>query len=118
MVGLVSMVGYGIQSMLKEGHDHLSWLKEAMLKNIDAYQELSVITRTFLGPNGESCSAFWTVEFIGKSLILHVWFRDSMGILVFFCFFPPGGCFVGVIIHPARQRTHQEECETLFGFGN
>jgi T-complex protein 1 subunit theta len=62
MVGLVSMVGYGIQSMLKEGHDHLSWLKEAMLKNIDAYRELSFITHTFLGPNGESCSAFWLLN--------------------------------------------------------
>jgi hypothetical protein len=57
MVGLGSMAGYGIQSMLKEGHRHLSGLEEAVLKNIDACRELSAITRTSLGPNGESCSA-------------------------------------------------------------
>lgn len=53
MVGLGAMPGYGIQSMLKEGHRHLSGLEEAVLKNIDACRELSAITRTSLGPNGE-----------------------------------------------------------------
>ena len=53
MVGLGAMAGYGIQSMLKEGHRHLSGLEEAVLKNIDACRELSAITRTSLGPNGE-----------------------------------------------------------------
>lgn len=48
MVGLP----YGIQSMLKEGHKHLSGLDEAVLKNIDACNQLSTITRTSLGPNG------------------------------------------------------------------
>ncbi|XP_015946936.1 T-complex protein 1 subunit theta [Arachis duranensis] len=43
---------YGIQSMLKEGHKHLSGLDEAVLKNIDACKQLSTITRTSLGPNG------------------------------------------------------------------
>lgn len=57
MVGLGSMAGYGIQSMLKDGHRHLSGLEEAVLKNIDACRELSAITRTSLGPNGEPCSA-------------------------------------------------------------
>ncbi|WVZ59327.1 hypothetical protein U9M48_009482 [Paspalum notatum var. saurae] len=52
MVGLGAMAGYGIQSMLKEGHRHLSGLEEAVLKNIDACRELSAITRTSLGPNG------------------------------------------------------------------
>ncbi|KAG2558358.1 T-complex protein 1 subunit theta-like [Panicum virgatum] len=52
MVGLGAMPGYGIQSMLKEGHRHLSGLEEAVLKNIDACGELSAITRTSLGPNG------------------------------------------------------------------
>ncbi|CAD6259558.1 unnamed protein product [Miscanthus lutarioriparius] len=52
MMGLGSMAGYGIQSMLKEGHRHLSGLEEAVLKNIDACRELSAITRTSLGPNG------------------------------------------------------------------
>ncbi|KAJ8763010.1 hypothetical protein K2173_023215 [Erythroxylum novogranatense] len=43
---------YGIQSMLKEGHKHLSGLDEAVLKNIDACKQLSSITLTSLGPNG------------------------------------------------------------------
>ncbi|KAK2399510.1 T-complex protein 1 subunit gamma [Trifolium repens] len=43
---------YGMQSMLKEGHKHLSGLDEAVLKNIDACNQLSTITRTSLGPNG------------------------------------------------------------------
>ncbi|XP_077247969.1 T-complex protein 1 subunit theta-like [Tasmannia lanceolata] len=46
------MQPYGIQSMLKEGHKHLSGLDEAVLKNIDACKQLSVITLTSLGPNG------------------------------------------------------------------
>jgi T-complex protein 1 subunit theta len=41
-----------MQSMLKEGHKHLSGLDEAVLKNIDACNQLSTITRTSLGPNG------------------------------------------------------------------
>lgn len=47
-----SMQPYGIQSMLKEGHKHLSGLDEAVVKNIDARKQLSAITRTSLGPNG------------------------------------------------------------------
>ncbi|KAK4749840.1 hypothetical protein SAY87_027289 [Trapa incisa] len=47
-----SMQPYGIQSMLKEGHKHLSGLEEAVIKNIDACKQLSDITRTSLGPNG------------------------------------------------------------------
>ncbi|XP_059647312.1 T-complex protein 1 subunit theta [Cornus florida] len=43
---------YGMQSMLKEGHKHLSGLEEAVLKNIEACKQLSTITRTSLGPNG------------------------------------------------------------------
>lgn len=46
------MSQYGIQSMLKEGHKHLSGLDEAVVKNIDACKQLSTITRTSLGPNG------------------------------------------------------------------
>lgn len=46
------MQPYGIQSMLKEGHKHLSGLDEAVIKNIDACKQLSAITRTSLGPNG------------------------------------------------------------------
>ncbi|KAG9132989.1 hypothetical protein Leryth_015371 [Lithospermum erythrorhizon] len=51
MVGF-SMQPYGIQSMLKEGHRHLSGLDEAVIKNIDACKQLSQITRTSYGPNG------------------------------------------------------------------
>lgn len=43
---------YGLQGMLKEGHKHLSGLEEAVLKNIEACKQLSLITRTSLGPNG------------------------------------------------------------------
>jgi T-complex protein 1 subunit theta len=39
--------------MLKDGHKHLSGLDEAVLQNIGAARELSAITRTSLGPNGE-----------------------------------------------------------------
>ncbi|GAV72688.1 Cpn60_TCP1 domain-containing protein, partial [Cephalotus follicularis] len=49
-----SMQPYGIQSMLKEGHKHLSGLDEAVIKNIDACKQLSNITRTSLGPNGRN----------------------------------------------------------------
>ncbi|KAJ6757521.1 CHAPERONIN [Salix koriyanagi] len=38
--------------MLKEGHQHISGLNEAVIKNIDACKQLSTITRTSLGPNG------------------------------------------------------------------
>ncbi|KAJ0014830.1 hypothetical protein Pint_20169 [Pistacia integerrima] len=58
-----SMQPFGVQSMLKEGHKHLSGLDEAVLKNIDACKQLSAITRTSLGPNdhlgvNEKC-AWW-----------------------------------------------------------
>ncbi|XP_050380708.1 T-complex protein 1 subunit theta [Argentina anserina] len=46
------MSQYGIQSMLKEGHKHLSGLDEAVVKNIEACKQLSTILRTSLGPNG------------------------------------------------------------------
>ncbi|KAM0826303.1 hypothetical protein ACQ4PT_068960 [Festuca glaucescens] len=52
MVGLGAGPSYGMQSMLKDGHKHLSGLDEAVLKNIGAARELSAITRTSLGPNG------------------------------------------------------------------
>ncbi|CAH9102398.1 unnamed protein product [Cuscuta europaea] len=51
MVGF-QMQPYGMQSMLKEGHRHLSGLDEAVIKNIDACKQLSGITRTSYGPNG------------------------------------------------------------------
>ena len=48
------MQPYGMQAMLKEGHKHFSGLDEAVLKNSDACKQLSVITRTSLGPNGNT----------------------------------------------------------------
>ena len=38
--------------LLKDGYRHLSGLEEAVLKNIDACEELASIHRTSLGPNG------------------------------------------------------------------
>ncbi|CAM6086762.1 unnamed protein product [Calypogeia fissa] len=46
------MQSFGMQSMLKEGHKHMSGLDEAVVKNIEACKQLSKITRTSLGPNG------------------------------------------------------------------
>eukprot|EP00955_Chlamydomonas_euryale_P030995 325880-Chlamydomonas_euryale.AAC.10 len=43
---------YGLQSMLKDGHKHISGLEEAVIKNIEACKELAQIARTSLGPNG------------------------------------------------------------------
>ncbi|CAI5973223.1 unnamed protein product, partial [Closterium sp. NIES-65] len=52
-VGSMAMTsGFGLQSLLKEGHKHLTGLEEAVLKNIEACKQLSHITRTSLGPNG------------------------------------------------------------------
>ncbi|KAF5941270.1 hypothetical protein HYC85_022437 [Camellia sinensis] len=53
------MPPYGIQSMLKEEHKHMSGLDEAVLKNIDACKQLSTITRTSLGPNVN----FWNIPY-------------------------------------------------------
>lgn len=58
------MQPYGIQSMLKEGHKHLSGLDEAVLKNIDACKQLSTITRTSLGPNGTIFFLIWVFVFV------------------------------------------------------
>ena len=50
--GNSSGLPYGLQAMLKEGYKHLSGLEEAVLKNIEACKQLSMITRTSMGPNG------------------------------------------------------------------
>ena len=44
---------YGMQAMLKEGHQMFSGLDEAVLKNINACKELSLLTKSSMGPNGE-----------------------------------------------------------------
>lgn len=45
---------YAFQSMLKEGYKHLSGVDEAVLKNLEACKQLSAMTKTSLGPNGEA----------------------------------------------------------------
>ena len=49
---------YGLQAMLKEGHQHMKGMDEAVYRNIDACKQLSQITKTSMGPNGED----WTAE--------------------------------------------------------
>ena len=44
---------YGLQSMLKEGHQHLAGMDEAVYRNIEACKQMSQITKTSMGPNGE-----------------------------------------------------------------
>jgi T-complex protein 1 subunit theta len=44
---------YGLSSMLKEGHKHL---EEPVIKNIEACKQLSVLTRTSMGPQGDHTS--------------------------------------------------------------
>ena len=43
---------YGLQAMLKEGHQHMSGMEEAVFRNIEACKQLSTITKTSMGPNG------------------------------------------------------------------
>ncbi len=50
---LAFVIRYGLGAMLKDGHKHLSGLEEAVVKNLEACKQLSQITRTSLGPNGE-----------------------------------------------------------------
>ena len=45
---------YGLQAMLKEGHQHMSGMEEAVFRNIEACKQLSTITKTSMGPNGMS----------------------------------------------------------------
>jgi T-complex protein 1 subunit theta len=42
----------GAANLLKEGSRHYSGLEEAMMRNIDACQQLSKMTRSALGPHG------------------------------------------------------------------
>jgi T-complex protein 1 subunit theta len=40
-------------SLLKEGTKYLTGVNDAILKNLEAVQDLSVVTRTSMGPNGK-----------------------------------------------------------------
>jgi T-complex protein 1 subunit theta len=42
----------GLQGLLKEGSRHFSGLEEAMLRNIDACEQLAQMTKSALGPHG------------------------------------------------------------------
>jgi T-complex protein 1 subunit theta len=42
----------GFQNLLKEGYKHYAGLEEAILRNIAACKEISLLTRTSYGPNG------------------------------------------------------------------
>lgn len=44
---------YGLQAMLKDGHKHMSGMEDAVIRNIEACKQLSVITKTSMGPNGD-----------------------------------------------------------------
>eukprot|EP01100_Stratorugosa_tubuloviscum_P000804 TRINITY_DN117_c3_g3_i1.p1 TRINITY_DN117_c3_g3~~TRINITY_DN117_c3_g3_i1.p1 ORF type:complete len:553 (-),score=330.12 TRINITY_DN117_c3_g3_i1:117-1742(-) len=48
------MIGGGLSQMLKDGTKHLSGLEEAILRNIEACKQLTQVTRTSLGPNGQN----------------------------------------------------------------
>jgi hypothetical protein len=43
----------GLATMLKDGARHFHGLEEAVYRNINACKELSVVTRSAYGPNGE-----------------------------------------------------------------
>ena len=45
---------YGLQSMLKDGHKHITGLEEAVLRNIEACKALGTCTRSSLGPHGRN----------------------------------------------------------------
>jgi len=45
-------VGSGMQGMLKEGYKEMSGLEMAIMKNIEAVNDLGKVTRTSMGPNG------------------------------------------------------------------
>ncbi len=44
----------GIPNLLKDGTRHRSGLQEAVLKNLEACQALADITKTSMGPNGQT----------------------------------------------------------------
>jgi len=44
----------GIPNLLKDGTRHRSGLQEAVLKNLEACKQLADITRTSMGPNGQT----------------------------------------------------------------
>lgn len=67
----------GFQSMLKEGSKHYSGLDEAILKNIAACKEISNMTKTSLGPNGNLKNSFKPLKvwrrWSSTTLIRYLW---------------------------------------------
>lgn len=47
-------IPYGLTGLLKEGYKLYSGINQVVQKNIDACKELSQITRTSIGPNGDA----------------------------------------------------------------
>ena len=43
----------GLPSMLKHGATHAEGVQDAIIRNLEACEALTTITRTSLGPNGE-----------------------------------------------------------------
>lgn len=46
-------IPYGLTGLLKEGYKLYAGINEVVQKNIDACRELSQITKTSIGPNGQ-----------------------------------------------------------------
>jgi T-complex protein 1 subunit theta len=42
----------GLSELLKEGTKHISGVEGAVLRNLEAVQQLSTLTKTSMGPNG------------------------------------------------------------------
>jgi len=51
-------IPYGLTGLLKEGYKLYSGINDVVQKNIDACRELSNISKTSIGPNGEPSSIY------------------------------------------------------------
>ncbi|KAG1358677.1 hypothetical protein COCNU_08G001230 [Cocos nucifera] len=80
--------------MLKEGHKHLPGLNKAVLKNIDACKELSVITRTSLGPSASTCLTLLCCTSSIRAL-LESWEESCFDMLNFAMLYLINSCFAG-----------------------
>merc|ERR1711959_570753 len=49
---LAKMMPQGLPGMLKHGAEHHTGIQDAIIRNLEACQQLTAITRTSLGPNG------------------------------------------------------------------
>lgn len=51
-VKMMKNMSSGVPKLFKGGTQHLSGLEQAVLRNVEACEDLAHITRTSLGPNG------------------------------------------------------------------